>query len=86
MSRAPTASATWLAASRPNRASQARGIGPVLLIVPVAEASEICAPVAFESVSVSVSLPSSCASSSTATDTVFSVSPAANVSVPLACV
>ena len=44
------------------------------------------APDGFESVSVSVSLPSSWASSSTGTETVFSVSPAAKLSVPFVAV
>ena len=55
-------------------------------MVPVAVPSARYAPDGFESVSVSVSLPSSCASSSTGTETVFSVSPAVKVSVPLAAV
>ena len=51
-------------------------------MVPVASASETRAPAAFDRVSVNVSSPSSCASSSTGTVTVFAVSPAAKVSVP----
>ena len=58
----------------------------LLVIVPVAEPSAMWAPEAFDSVRLSVSLPSSCASSSTATETVFPVSPAAKVSVPLVAV
>ena len=81
-SRSPTASSTCPAAVRPKRASQARGSGSLLTIVPVAAASRMRAPDAFDSVSVSVSSPSSCASSSTVTFTVFSVSPAWKVSVP----
>ena len=57
-----------------------------LWIVPVAVASESHAPDGFDSVSVSVSPSSSWASSRTATDTVFDVSPTAKVSVPDAAV
>ena len=46
-------------------------------MVPVAEPSSRYAPEAFDSVSVSE--PSSCGSSSTGTETVFSVSPAAKL-------
>ena len=85
-SRSPMASTTWSATVRPNRASHACGIGSEFMIVPVASPSRTRAPTAFESVSVSVSSVSSCASSSTVTFTVFSVSPGANVSVPLVAV
>ena len=44
------------------------------------------APATFESLSVNVSLPSSTVSSRTGTFTVFVVSPAAKVSVPLVAV
>ena len=53
-------------------------------MVPVASPSAIAAPSAFFSTSRNVSEPSSCASSSSATDTVFAVSPAAKLSAPLA--
>ena len=49
-------------------------------------ASEMPVPTAFDSVRVSVSPPSSMASSSTVTFTFFRVSPTANVSVPDAAV
>ena len=71
---------------RPNRASHASGIGSEFSIVPVASPPQIRAPAAFESVSVSVSPVSSCASSSTGTFTVFAVSPGSKVSVPLVAV
>ena len=71
---------------RPNRVIHAFGIASVLLMVPIAEPSAMRAPDAFESVSVIVSLPSSWLSSSTATSTVFAVSPAAKLSVPLSAV
>ena len=80
------ASTTWPATVRPKRASHAFGIGSEFSIVPVASASRSRAPDAFERVSVSVSPPSSCALSMTATFTVFSVSPASKVSVPEAAV
>ena len=70
------------AAVRPKRASSALGNGSRFLIVPVASPSASRPAEAF----VSVSSPSSCASSSTATSTVFDDSPASNVSVPLAAV
>ena len=53
----------------------------VFTMVPVPSASAMGAPSAFESTSVIVSSPSSWASSSTATSTVFTVSPRANTSV-----
>ena len=84
--RCVNASITWLPTVRPNRTIHAPGMWSELLMVPVAVPSSRYAPEAFESASVSVSEPSSCASSSTATETVFSVSPAAKVSVPDAAV
>ena len=86
-SRSSTCSTTCTAAVRPNRASSARGSGSRFSIVPVASPSVTRPPPeALDSVSVSVSSPSSCASSSTTTSTVFDDSPAWNVSVPLAAV
>ena len=82
----PSASTTCDPTVRPNRTIHASGIGSELLMVPIAEPSARYAPDGFDSVSVSVSLPSSWASSSTGTETVFSVSPAAKVSVPLVAV
>ena len=82
VSRASTASSTWPVTVRPKRASHAAGISSVFSIVPVAAPSAIRAPAAFVSRSVTISAPSSWASSSTATRTVFAVSPAAKVSVP----
>ena len=79
--RVVTASTTWSATVRPKRAIHAFGIGPSLVIVPVASPSEIDAPEAFPSLNVSVSPLSSWESGSTATGTVFEVSPAAKVSV-----
>ena len=55
-------------------------------IVPVASPSAIAAPEASLRVSVSVSPPSSAASSLIGTDTVFVVSPASKVSAPLVSV
>ena len=55
-------------------------------MVPVASSSVRRPPDTFESDSVNVSSPSSCASSSTATSTVFDDWPVWNVSVPLAAV
>ena len=78
-----TASTTWLPTVRPKRIIHSRCNGSLFTIVPVAVPSSMRAPDALESVSVSVSLPSSWASSNTGTETVFAVSPAANVSVPL---
>ena len=80
--RSSTCSTTCSAVARPKRASSAAGIRSVFSIVPVASASSSHAPVAFDSASVNVSSPSSCASSSTATSMVFDDSPAANVNVP----
>ena len=85
--RALTASATWLPTVRPKRASHADGIGSEFSIVPVATPSAITAPpVGFDSETVNVSPPSSTASSSSATLTVFDVSPAAKLSVPVVAV
>ena len=67
---------------RPNRASHACGRGSEFSMVPVATPSSIRAPEGFDNASASVSSPSSWASSSTGTETVFAVSPGANVSVP----
>ena len=77
---------TCSAVARPKRARSAAGIKSLFSIVPVASPSAMSAPLALDSRSVKVSSPSSCASSSTATDTVFRVSPAANDSVPDAAV
>ena len=85
-SRSSTCSTTCTAAVRPNRASSARGIGSWFSIVPVASPSVSRPDEAFDSVSDSVSSPSSCASSSTPTSIVFDRSPAPNLSVPLAAV
>ena len=84
--RASTPASTCSATVRPNRASHALGIGSAFSIVPVATRSAMAAPCAFESLSLNVSGPSSWASSSTATATVFARSPTANVSVPLVAV
>ena len=67
---------------RPKCAIHAFGSASELTMVPVAVASAISAPDASDSASVRVSAPSSCASSSTATSTVFAVSPGAKTSVP----
>ena len=64
---AVTASTTWDAAVRPKRDSHIFCNGSELTIVPVAVPSAIRAPVAFASRNVSVSSPSSTASSSIAT-------------------
>ena len=78
-----TASITWSATVRPKRASHACGIRSVLPMVPTASPSPSPTPEeGLESLSVIVSEPSSTSSSSTETETVFSVSPAAKVSVP----
>ena len=82
--RAVSASTTCVPTVRPKRTIHAFGIGSEFSIVPVAVASSMRAPEALASISVSVSSPSSCASSSTVTSTVFDRSPPANVSVPLA--
>ena len=82
--RSSTCSTTCTAAVRPNRAKRARGIGSWFSIVPVASPSASRPDEAFDSRSVSVSSPSSWASSSTPTSIVFDDSPAPNVSVPLA--
>ena len=83
-SRSSTCSTTCTAAVRPNRASSARGSGSRFSIVPVASPSVSRPPEGFDSVTVSP--PSSWASSSTGTDTVFDVWPAAKRSVPLVAV
>ena len=75
---------TCSAADRAKRASSAAGIRSAFSILPVASASPRRTPDGFDSRSVSVSSPSSCASSSTLTEIVPDDSPAANVSVPLA--
>ena len=84
--RSSMCSTTCTAAVRPKRASSARGSGSRLTIVPVASPSATRPPEAFDSRSVSVSSPSSCESSSTATLIFFDDSPERNVSVPLAAV
>ena len=80
--RPSTASITCSATVRPKRPIHAFGIGPLLRIVPVASASAIAAPVALDSTSLMVSLPSSWLSASSGTSTIFSVSPTSKVSVP----
>ena len=83
--RARTASTTCPAAAGPKRASHARCAASELRMVPVAVASPsrtVSAGRGFDSVRVSVSPSSSCASSSSATETFFAVSPAAKASVP----
>ena len=82
--RASTCSTTCCAVARPNRASSAAGSRSAFSIVPVASASSRRASDTFDSASTNVSSPSSCASSSTGTATVFDDSPASNVNVPLA--
>ena len=84
--RSSMCSTTCSAVARPKRASSAAGIRSVFSIVPVASPSVSRPLDAFDSRSVSVSSPSSCASSSTATSTVRDDSPAWNESVPLAAV
>ena len=84
--RASTASSTWSVTVRPKRASHACGMWSAFSIVPVATPSAIRAPVAAVSRSVKVSSPSSCASSSTGTATVFAVSPGTKVSSPFRAV
>ena len=83
--RASTASIACSPTVRPKRASHACGIASVLLMVPVASASASFtrAGLGLWSLSVIVSEPSSCTSSSTGTETVLEVSPAAKVSVPV---
>ena len=80
--RSSTASSTCSATVRPNRESHACGIRSEFSIVPTASPSARYAPDGFDSTSVSVSEPSSWESSSTATVTVFAVSPGAKFSVP----
>ena len=82
--RSSTCSTTSTAAVRPKRAGSARGSGSELTIVRVASPSVSRPPEAFDSTSVGVSSPSSCASSSTVTSTAVDDSPVSNVSVPLA--
>ena len=77
---------TCSAIARPKRAKSAAGIRSVFSIVAVASRSVIGPPEAFDSRSVSVSSPSSCASSSTPTSIVPDDSPAWKESVPLAAV
>ena len=81
-----TLSTTCSATVRPNRASHAFGILSVFSIVPVASRSPSRAPATFESRSRNVSCPSSWPSSRIGTDTVFTRSPAAKVSVPVVAV
>lgn len=81
--RSSTCSTMCTAAVRPKRAMSAAGIASWFSIVPVAVALVSTAPEGFDNVSVSVSSPSSCASSSTATSMVCDVCPVPNVSVPL---
>ena len=77
---------TCSAVARPMRASSAAGIRSAFSIVPVASPSATCAPEAFDSRSVSVSSPSSCASSSTLTSIVADEAPRWTESVPLVAV
>ena len=81
-SRSLTASSTCSATVRPNRASHAFGMWSLFSMVPDATASAMIAPSSFHRYSHIASSPSSWASSSTATLTVFTVSPGANTSVP----
>ena len=74
------------AAVRPNRATSARGIASWFSIVPVAVASVRTPLDAFDSVSVSVSSPSLCESSSTVTSMLPDELPDSMVSIPLAAV
>ena len=71
---------------RPKRDSHIFCNGSEFSIVPVASPSAIRAPEAFVSRSVKVSSPSSIASSSTGTRTVFSVSPGSKLSWPFRAV
>ena len=75
---------TCSATVRPKRASHAFGIASEFSMVPMAVASlsQALPPRGLESVSTNVSSPSSWASFSTGTDTVFAVSPGRKVSVP----
>ena len=77
-SRSETASVTWLATVRPKRESHIFWSGSSFAMVPVASPSAMTAPFALLRRSVNVSSPSSSASSSTVTDTVFAVSPSTN--------
>ena len=81
-SRVFAASTICSATVRPKRESQAAGMWSLFSMVPVASPSARYAPDGFESVTVSVSEPSSWESSSTATATVFEVSSGAKVRVP----
>ncbi len=87
-SRAVTDATASEATMRPNRASHIACSGSSFLTTPFASRCILrrYAPCGFESLSVNVSLPSSCESSSSATETVFAVSPGAKVSVPDAAV
>ena len=75
--------AAWSEAVRPNRASQALGSSDSRTIVPVADASSITAPLAFDSLRVSVRSPVTCRAGSTGTSTVASRPPPAIVNVPV---
>ena len=78
-----TASTTWPATVRPKRDSHIFCNGSEFSIRPTAKRSASTAPRAFSSLSTRISVPSSTASSSTGTATVFAVSPGAKRSVPL---
>ena len=81
--RSSTASRTWSATVRPKRASHACGIASEFSMVPVASPSAMRTfSDGLDSVSVIVSEPSLCASSSTSTETVRLVTSGAKVSVP----
>ena len=82
------ASTVWPATVRPKRDSHILCSGSSLRITPFAWRWPFAryAPCGFDSRRWNVSLPSSWASSRIATETVFSVSPAAKLSVPLAAV
>ena len=82
LTRSSTCSSTWTAAARPKRAVSAAGSASWFVIVPVAVASVSVPADAFESVIVSVSLPSLCSSSRTATSMLPLELPAPIVSVP----
>ena len=83
-SRAVTDATASEATMRPNRASHIACSGSSLRMTPFALLCMFLryAPFGLESRSRIVSLPSSMASSSTGTETVFAVSPAVKVSVP----
>ncbi len=80
--RSSTVSTTCGAAVRPKRATRAAGSASWLLIVPVAVSSVSVPLDGFDSVSVSVSLPSLCSSSRTGTSMLPEELPAPMVSVP----